>query len=92
MRKFKDAAELKSFMRNRKMAYEHVFGKPDDQAVKAVFEDLAEFCRAYSSTFHADPRMHAALEGRREVWLRIQRHLKLKEDELIKFYTTGKGD
>jgi hypothetical protein len=37
--------------------------------------DLAEFCRANESCFHEDPRMHAALEGRREVWLRIQEHI-----------------
>ena len=45
--------------------------------------DLAEFCRANESCFHEDPRMHAALEGRREVWLRIQEHLHLTPAQLM---------
>jgi hypothetical protein len=51
-----------------------------------VLNDLAAFCRANKSTFHEDPRAHAVLEGRREVWLRIQQHLQLDEDALWKIY------
>ncbi len=48
-----------------------------------VLLDLAEFCRANESCFHEDPRMHAALEGRREVWLRIQEHIHLTPAQLM---------
>lgn len=47
-----------------------------------VLSDLARFCRAHSSTGHADPHIAARLDGRREVWLRIQNHLRLTDDEL----------
>lgn len=43
-----------------------------EQAVKQILYDMAHFCRAYESAFHADPRVHAALEGRREVWLKLR--------------------
>lgn len=69
------------FIHSRKIAYCTVFG-PDTPAHKAVLEDLARFCRANTSTFHSDPRLHAVLEGRREVWLRIQNHLNLTPAQL----------
>ena len=52
-----------------------------------VLKDLARFCRAHESTFHPDPRAHALAEGRREVWLRIEHHLKLSPDELWSLYS-----
>lgn len=48
-----------------------------------VVKDLAEFCRADRSTFHPDPRVHAMLEGRREVWLRINKHLSLTPEQIL---------
>ncbi len=48
-----------------------------------VLIDLAEFCRANETCFHQDPRVHAALEGRREVWLRIQEHIHLTPAQLV---------
>lgn len=39
------------------------------------------------TTFHPDPRMAALLEGRREVWLRIQNHLKMSQDDLFDLVT-----
>lgn len=51
-----------------------------------VLADLAKFCRANQSTFHADPRVHAVAEGRREVWLRITQHLNLTDDQLWRMY------
>lgn len=53
----------------------------------AVMEDLAVFCRANESTFSADPRVHALLEGRREVFLRIMDHIGLTPDEFFAKYT-----
>lgn len=72
-------------LRDRQIAYRLVFATEGEreQAVLAVFKDLREFCRSEESTFHADARVHAALEGRREVWLRIQQHLTLSLEDLI---------
>jgi hypothetical protein len=44
-------------------------------------EDLARFCRANETCFDADPRIHALLEGRREVYLRIMDYIDLPIDE-----------
>ena len=49
---------------------------------RAVLEDLTKFCRANETTYANDPRMSAVLEGRREVWLRIQNYLNLSVDDL----------
>lgn len=67
------------FLRSRKRDYQLAFGSPAGQQVLA---DLAKFCRANETCFHADPRIHAALEGRREVWLRITRQLNLSTEQL----------
>lgn len=75
----------KEFLSRRAVSYRHVFNKESVLAIE-VLEDLAKFCRANESTFHVDPRAHAMLEGRREVWLRIQHHLNLSEEELWKLY------
>jgi len=84
--------DAKEFLRARQAAYTQVFDK-DNQFTKAVMEDLAKFCRADQSTFHADQRIHAVLEGRREVWLRISHHINLGPDELWKLYgERGKVD
>ncbi len=70
-------------LRQRKAAYQLVFANASGAAVR---EDLERFCRANSSCFDADPRKHAALEGRREVWLRIQQHLTLSAEQLAVLY------
>lgn len=75
----------KNFLMDRKRAYQFTF-KKEDVAAKAVLKDLAKFCRANKSTFHKDPRAHAILEGRREVWLRIENYLNLTPDELWELY------
>lgn len=71
------------FLRRRKVDYQLAFKSPAGQA---VLIDLAKFCRADESCWHDDPRLHAVLEGRREVWLRIQRHLNLTPDQLYALY------
>lgn len=65
----------------RHIAYNRVFD-PKSPYVEAVLYDLARFCRAHDSTFHSDQRIHAVLEGRREVWLRIMENLKMTPDEI----------
>ena len=51
-----------------------------------MLRDLSIFCRATESTYHDDARKHAMAEGRREVWLRINEHLNLTEDQLFVLY------
>jgi hypothetical protein len=75
---FEDA---KAILHSRKRAYETTFN-PEGVDQQIVLADLAEFCRANKPTFDADPRVHALLEGRREVWLRIQKYLQMTPDEL----------
>lgn len=89
--KFKNEAieKAKTFLRGRKFAYHQVFNK-ENQYTKTVLEDLAKFCRASTSTFHPDERMHAVLEGRREVFLRIQQHLNLSDEEIWDLFGRGK--
>ena len=71
------------FLRSRKRAYQLIFR---GAAGNEVLSDLARFCRANESCYHDDPRKHAVAEGRREVWLRIQRHLHLSGEDLISLY------
>jgi hypothetical protein len=71
------------FVRARKRNYQLALSSPAGQE---VLIDLARFCRANESCFHADARLHAVAEGRREVWLRIQQHLNLKPTELFNLF------
>lgn len=75
--------KTKGFLFSRQRAYRLVFAGP---VAEDVLRDLAVFCRAHETAFHPDPRVHAVLEGRREVWLRIQKHLNLSQDDLWKLY------
>lgn len=63
-----------------KTAYQMAFAGPPGQSVLA---DLGRFCRADEPCWSEDQRHHARLEGRREVWLRIQQQLKLPTEELM---------
>jgi predicted alpha/beta hydrolase len=81
-------AEAKHMVMTRATAYQQVFD-PESRTAQRVLRDLAKFCRAQESAYHADPRMDAVLEGRREVWLRISHFTKLDPDQLWKTY--GKG-
>lgn len=76
---------VKSFLFHRQKAYQEVF-KPDSQLAKVVLADLSKFCREKESCFHPDPRAHAVAEGRREVILRIRKHLDLSSQELLDYY------
>lgn len=77
--------QVKQFLFRRQRAYQHTFPKESELA-QMVLADLAKFCRANESTFHADPRVSATLDGRREVFLRVQNHLKLDSKALFKLY------
>ena len=77
---------LIDWLTGRKRSYQLTFGAP---VAQPVLRDLAKFCRANESCFHPDPRIHGALEGRREVFLRIQNHLNLSPHELYAIYNPG---
>ena len=72
-------AKLYDLFRSRRGDYLTTFLNPVGERVLA---DLAEFCRARETTFHTDERAHALLEGRREVWLRINKYLNLTDREI----------
>lgn len=78
-------SKIKDLFRDRKVAYCLTF-KKDERYSRAVLEDLAKFCRANESTFNNDARLSAVLEGRREVWLRVQNYLNLSVDELYELH------
>lgn len=75
--------EIRQFLTNRKRNYQTTFAGVGGEAVLA---DLARFCRADESTFNTDARVAALMEGRREVWLRITKHLNLSPDELARYF------
>jgi len=74
--------KIKELLALKHQHYNQVFNV-DSQAVKAVLEDLSIFCRENESCFHADPRLHAVLEGRREVLLKIKECLRLQPEEYV---------
>lgn len=76
--------KLRQRLGERRYAYQKIFAGP---LADTVLKDLARFCRANTSTFHEDARLHAVAEGRREVWLRIQNHLRLSPDQLWELYS-----
>jgi len=75
--------EIEQFLTARKHNYQSAFAGVGGEAVLA---DLARFCRADESTFNTDPRISALMEGRREVWLRITKHLNLSPNELARYF------
>ena len=75
--------KAKDLLQTRRHKYLAVFDTP---AGKDVLRDLARFCRAHETTVAPDARTTDILEGRREVWLRIQHHLQLSDDDLWDLY------
>lgn len=90
----KTISQLKEHFQKKAIAYNRVFDK-QSPFTHEVLKDLAKFCRAHDSTFHPDPRVHAVMEGRREVWLRIQENLQLGVGEIYqlhRIYDQQKGE
>lgn len=83
-----DDLKAKEHLQQRQRAYQKVF-LSKDPANKAILEDLKYFCRAENTCFDPDPRIHAVLEGRREVFLRIEQHLKYDIERLFSLYKEG---
>lgn len=68
--------------------YRETFLGPDGTPhvhARKVLADLNRFCRVNSSTFDADPRTHALLEGRREVALRILAFLNVDSADIAPY-------
>lgn len=76
----------KEIISERKRAYTLALGGKLVPHHEFVLADLSRFCREKRSCFDADPRIHAVLEGRREVILRIRDYIDLSEEELYKKY------
>ena len=89
----KDSLSRVKFLFNkRRMAYCQTFNKTSPLAI-LVLEDLSKFCRAHETTFTKDDRASLMLEGRREVWLRIQSYLNLTSEELYSLHhVKSKGE
>ena len=77
--------KARAFLFGRSKSYRRIFDLANRDA-QTVLEDLAFFCRANVSTAHDEPTMSARLDGRREVWLRIQQHLNLDDETLWQLY------
>lgn len=78
----------REFLFGRQKAYQRTF-MLENRDSAAVLDDLAKFCRAHETTFHTDDRIASLMEGRREVWLRIQQHIQLTDEQLWKLYHKG---
>lgn len=72
------------FMKRRKQSYQIAFNTSDG---RLWLDDLARFCRASETcVIPGDRDRTLVLEGRREVWLRIQNHLGLTNEQLLMLY------
>lgn len=80
-----------TFLRSRRRNYQLAFGSP---AGREVLVDLARFCRANETCVIPNDRDKTlVLEGRREVFLRIQQHLNLTSEQLFDLFGgTGAGN
>ena len=81
-------ADVIEQLRQLKAAYQVALSAASGEL---LLRDLRKFCRADESCFDADPRIHAAFEGRREVWLRINDFLTLSPEELVSFVPSRQG-
>jgi len=82
-----DQERAKEILGDRQRAYLLAFNV-EGAAGAAVLADLATFCRADETCVVPGDRDRTyVLEGRREVFLRIQDHLKLTTEQLVQKYT-----
>lgn len=63
----------------RRQAYQAVFKGPYGEE---VLKDLANFCCAYKASPDLSHQVLAKKEGLRAVWLRIQNHLHISDDDV----------
>lgn len=81
--------DVSAYIKDRQQHYKAVFGDLNNPSVRFVLEDLAFFTRAHQSAFNADPRIHALIEGRREVYYRIKDNTQLPPDLLYDKYVAA---
>lgn len=79
------AQRIKNYFSALGGGYKKVFSYTNPDS-RVVLKDLAKFCKANETSFHPDPYVSAAMEGRREVWLRILKHTNLTADELYDIF------
>jgi hypothetical protein len=74
--------ERRAMVLARARAYKALFPEKSEGHALEVLEDLRHFCSA-DDTVHVPGDTHgtAQLEGRRQVWLRIQSHLKMRPEQ-----------
>jgi hypothetical protein len=71
------------YIRGHKRAYEQVFNR-QSPAVQYVLADIEDFCCANRTTATGNSDRDLAIrEGRRQVWLRLQRALNLTPEEMF---------
>lgn len=77
------------FLTGRARAYKRRLD-PADRDADVILTDLMRFCHANEPLVvrgsPPDPLVTARLDGRREVWLRIQRHINLDDETLWRLY------
>lgn len=80
--------DVRKMAERRMHAYMRVFkaGAPSKEDREIVMADMLHFTRGESTPWDADPRFHAVLTGRHEVWTRIKDHTRLTLDEFILKY------
>lgn len=93
MVKFGDVSDRVRLWLRRRRDYQACFLTPGNElttAGAAVVKDIAQFCKPYATTAKVSPvqreiDVHAMLiaEGRRQVYLHIQRRLKLTDDQIL---------
>lgn len=75
------------FIHDRAQSYKLTF-QTNQPANVAVLADLSKFCRANETCVVPNNRdLSLVLEGRREVWLRIQQHLHLTDEQLLALFS-----
>lgn len=74
-------SKISTLLRPRAKAYRNTFNNPEGRKVLA---DLRRFCRATTPTADVNNvQTTYLLEGRREVWLRIQAHLNMTDEQVL---------
>lgn len=78
---FQTEGEALEHLRQQCGAFRQTFQCP---VGREVYEWLSDFCRMNETCFHENPYTMAALEGRRDVILAINKRLNMTPDELFR--------
>ena len=93
MGRFEQVTDRMRHWLRRKRDYDAVFKTPGGEytaAGAAVLRDIAQFCGSYKSTAKVSPVQREVdvsamllAEGRRQVYLHMQRRLRLSDDQIL---------